>query len=72
MTIDGVEYTADADTFPALVATVKASVYLTPKAVGVTAGATPAGPQPAAAAAAPVATASSSSSSPTPTAAATP
>jgi hypothetical protein len=72
MTIDGVEYTADAETFPALSATVKASVYLTPKAEGVTAGATPAGPQPASAAAAPVATASSSSSSPTPTAAATP
>ena len=72
MTIDGVEYTTDADTFPALAATVQATVYLTPKAEGVTAGATPAGPQPASATAAPVATASSGSSSPTPTAAATP
>jgi len=72
MTIDGVEYTADADAFPALAATVKATVYLTPKAEGVTAGATPTGPPPASAAAAPVSTASSGSSSPTPTAAATP
>jgi hypothetical protein len=72
MTIDGVEYTAEAETFPALVATVQASVYLTPKAEGVTAGATPAGPQPASAAAAPVATANSGTSSPTPTATATP
>ena len=70
MTIDGVEYTADADTFPLLTATVQASVYLSPKAEGVTAGATPTGPL--AASAAPVATASSGSSSPTPTATATP
>ena len=73
MTIDGVEYTAEADTFPALSATVKATVYLTPKAVGVTAGATPAGPG-APAAPLPTSTASSGSSTspPTPTAAATP
>ena len=70
MTIDGIEYTADPDTFPALAATVQATVYLTPKAQGVTAGATPAGPQ--AASAAPVATASSGSSAPTPTATTTP
>ena len=74
MTINGVEYITDADTFPALNATVSASVFLTPKAEGVTAGATPAGPEvaPAAAAAAPVASASTGSTTPTPTATATP
>ncbi len=71
MTIDGVEYTAEAETFPALAATVQATVYLTPKTEGVTAGATPAGPQ-TPAAPAPVSTASNGSSSPTPTAATTP
>lgn len=73
MTIDGVEYTADADTFPDLVATVQATVYLSPKAEGVTAGATPAGPQAASTTTAPPpATASTGSTSPTPTATATP
>ena len=73
MTIDGVEYTTEAETFPALSATVKATVYLTPKTEGVTAGATPAGPG-APAAPLPTSTASteSSTSPPTPTAAATP
>jgi hypothetical protein len=73
MTIDGVEYTAEADTFPALAATVKATVYLTPKAVGATAGATPVGPG-APTAPAPTSTASTGApaSSPTPTATTTP
>lgn len=70
MTIDAVEYTADADSFPALTATVTATVFLTPKAEGVSAGASPAGP--ASAASTPVATADSDPSSPTPTATATP
>jgi hypothetical protein len=69
LTIDAVEYTAKADTFPALVATVKATVYLTPKAQGVTAGATPAGPSTPAA---PAPTSTASTGSPTPTATATP
>ena len=72
MTIDSVEYSTDPDTFPALSATVQASVFLTPKAVGTTAGATPTGPQAAASAPAPTSTASSDSASPTPTATATP
>jgi type II secretion system (T2SS) protein M len=72
MTIDGVEYTADADTFPLLTATVQATVYLSPKTEGVTAGATPAGPQAASVAPVPTTTASGGSSSPTPTATATP
>jgi hypothetical protein len=71
MTIDGVEYTAEPDTFPALAATVKATVYLTPKAQGVTAGATPAGPG-APAAAPPSTSTASTGSSPTPTATTTP
>jgi hypothetical protein len=73
MTIDGIEYTADPDTFPALTATVQSTVYLSPKTEGVTAGATPAGPQAASAAPVPATTtASGSSSSPTPTATTTP
>lgn len=72
LTIDSVEYVADPETFPSLAATVKASVFLTPKAVGSTAGATPAGPEAAPAAPAPLSTASSGSGAATPTAAATP
>jgi type II secretion system (T2SS) protein M len=73
MTIDGVEYTADPDIFPSLTATVQATVYLSPKAEGVTAGATPAGPEAASTTTAPAAaTASTGSSSPTPAATATP
>lgn len=48
MAIEKVEYTTDPDDFPALAATVTASVFLTPKAEGTTAGATPTGPAPAA------------------------
>ena len=73
LTIDSVEYEASADTFPALSATVMATVFLSPKAEGAAAGATPTGPAPAAAAApAPTATADSGTASPTPTATATP
>ena len=72
MTIDSVKYEATAETFPGLKATVKASVFLSPKAQGATAGATPAGPGGAPAAPSPVATASSDAGTPTPTAAATP
>ena len=72
MTIDGVQYTVDPDTFPRLTATVQATVYLSPKTEGVTAGATPAGPQAASVAPVPTTTASGGSSSPTPTATTTP
>jgi len=72
MTIDSVEYVTEAEKFPALTATVRASVFLSPKAEGVTAGATPAGPPAASPSAAPVSTASDSTASPTPTATATP
>jgi hypothetical protein len=69
LTIDSVKYETSADTFPALGATVQATVFLSPKAEGATAGATPAGPG---APAAPLPTATASSSSPTPAATATP
>lgn len=72
MTIDGIQYVTDAETFPSLAATVQATVFLTPKAEGVTAGATPAGPSTAAVAPAPTSTASTGTGSPTPTATATP
>jgi hypothetical protein len=71
MTIDGVSYETSPETFPALAAKVNATVYLSPKAQGVTAGATPSGPAPAPGSA-PVSTASTDSGSPTPTATATP
>ena len=72
MTIDSVEYVTEAESFPSLNATVSATVYLTPKAEGVTAGATPAGPPIAPSPAAPATTtASDSSTPPTPTATAT-
>ncbi len=43
MTIDSLDFKSEA--FPSIVATVKATVYLSPKDQGATAGATPAGPQ---------------------------
>ena len=72
MTIDSVEYVSEPEQFPALTATVRASVFLTPKAVGATAGATPAGPPATAPATTPVSTASDGTAPPTPTATATP
>jgi Tfp pilus assembly protein PilO len=44
LTVEGVSWTSEADIFPKLRATVNATVYLSPKAQGVTAGATPQGP----------------------------
>ena len=74
MTIDAVQYTADPLTFPELSATVTATVYLTPKAEGIAAGATPSGPPPAPATSAPsTSTASGGGAAPpAPTATATP
>jgi Tfp pilus assembly protein PilO len=48
LTIEGVSWASDAESFPNLTATVNATVYLSPKAQGVTAGATPQGPAPSA------------------------
>ena len=47
LTIEGVSWASDAENFPRLTATVTATVYLSPQAQGVTAGATPQGPAPA-------------------------
>ena len=70
LTIDSVKYEATAESFPSLDATVKATVFLSPKTEGATAGATPAGPG---APAAPLPTSTASTASPAPpTAAATP
>jgi hypothetical protein len=73
VTIEGVSYSSDSELFPKIKASLTATVYLTPKAQGVTAGATPQGPgvttTPAAAEGTP---APSSTPSPAPTAAATP
>jgi Tfp pilus assembly protein PilO len=44
MTIEGVHYTSDPETFPQLKAEISATVYLVPAAEGTTAGATPSGP----------------------------
>jgi Tfp pilus assembly protein PilO len=46
LTIEGVSWASDVESFPRLTATVTATVYLSPQAQGVTAGATPQGPAP--------------------------
>ena len=46
LTVEGVSWASDAENFPRLTATVTATVYLSPQAQGVTAGATPQGPAP--------------------------
>jgi Tfp pilus assembly protein PilO len=73
VTIEGVKFGSDPELFPKITAEIKATVYLSPKTQGTTAGATPQGP----AAAAPGTTPASGSPagttpSPAPTATATP
>jgi Tfp pilus assembly protein PilO len=46
LTVEGVRWASDSEVFPRLRAEVTATVYLSPKAQGVTAGATPQGPAP--------------------------
>jgi Tfp pilus assembly protein PilO len=46
LTVEGVSWASDAESFPRLTATVNATIYLSPQAQGVTAGATPQGPAP--------------------------
>jgi Tfp pilus assembly protein PilO len=46
LTVEGVNWASDAENFPRLTATVNATIYLSPQAQGVTAGATPQGPAP--------------------------
>ena len=77
ITIEGVKFESDPELFPRITAEMTATVYLSPKAQGMTAGATPQGPAPAPGtgttpAAAPASTPDSTSPSPAPTATATP
>ena len=44
LTIEGVRWTSDPEIFPKIRAEMKATIYLSPRAQGATAGATPAGP----------------------------
>ena len=44
VTIEGVKFASDPELFPKITAEIKATVYLSPKAQGTTAGATPQGP----------------------------
>ena len=66
LTVEDVKWSSDAEIFPQIRAEITATIYLSPKTQGVTAGATPAGPD----ATTPAAGASPSTA--TPTAAATP
>ena len=75
ITIDGVSFSSDTELFPRLTAEVTATVYLSPKAEGATAGATPQGPAPTTTPAAQPTPASGSTPAtptPAPTATATP
>jgi hypothetical protein len=70
VTVEGIRWDSDEQIFPKLRATIKATIYLSPKSEGVTAGATPTGPSPTApAGTTPTETATPAS---TPTATATP
>jgi hypothetical protein len=46
VTVEGIRWDSDEEIFPNIRATLKATVYLSPKSEGVTAGASPAGPSP--------------------------
>jgi Tfp pilus assembly protein PilO len=72
VTIDSVNYTSDPILFPGIRAQIKATVYLSPKTQGATAGATPQGPAATAPPTTPAATPAPSSTPTPPTAAATP
>jgi Tfp pilus assembly protein PilO len=73
ITVEGVKFASDPELFPRITAEIKATVYLSPKAQGTTAGATPQGPagtpgtQPT-----PASTPAGTTPSPAPTATATP
>ena len=69
ITIEGVQWSSDSTLFPKLKASIKATVYLSPKSEGATAGATPQGPAETTTAGTSTA---SDGASPVPTATATP
>jgi Tfp pilus assembly protein PilO len=73
ITIESVNYSSDQSVFPAIKAELKATIYLSPKVEGATAGATPQGPPATTPASSPTEPADPGSpSAPTPTAVATP
>ncbi|HEX2414108.1 MAG TPA: type II secretion system protein GspM [Thermoleophilaceae bacterium] len=72
ITIEGVNYSSDPELFPKIKAEIKATVYLSPKAEGTSAGATPAGPPSTTPASTPAGVEDSAPAAPAPTAAATP
>jgi Tfp pilus assembly protein PilO len=73
ISVDGVRFSSTTDLFPRITAEVTATVYLSPKAQGATAGATPAGPAPTPGAQPTPATESTPTTpTPAPTATATP
>jgi Tfp pilus assembly protein PilO len=67
ITIDSLQWKAEAATFPFLTAEIHATVYLAPKAQGVSAGATPQGPGATTAPAAPATTPATATPSPSAT-----
>ena len=72
LTVEGVRWASDAEIFPGLRAEIDATIYLSPKAQGVTAGATPQGPATGTPAGTPAAPGSTPAPAAAPTAAATP
>jgi hypothetical protein len=68
ITVEGVRWSSDPEIFPRIRAEMTATIYLSPKAEGVTAGATPAGPAPTTPAAAPAESTPAPATSPTATA----
>jgi type IV pilus assembly PilO-like protein len=72
MTVEGLNFSTDSETFPRVKADLTATVYLSPVSEGQTAGATPQGPSGTTPASGTTTTAGSTTSSPTPAATATP
>jgi Tfp pilus assembly protein PilO len=72
VTVDGVKFASDPELFPRITAAVTATIYLSPKTEGTTAGATPQGPAATAPGTTPASGTDGSTPSPAPTATATP
>lgn len=72
LTVDGVSWSSDAEIFPSIRAHINATIYLSPQAQGMTAGATPDGPAPTTPAAEPTPAESAPDPVVAPTATATP
>ena len=72
ITIESVNYSSDQTVFPAIKAELKATIYLSPKVEGETAGATPQGPPTTTPASTPADSTEPAPTAPTPTAVATP